>query len=135
VPVAYACPVNPKKARALLTRGRVVIFAGGTGNPFVTTDTAAAIRAREIGADVLLKATNVAGVYTADPKRDRAAVLLKRVSYEEAYARGLDVMDLAALALCKEDQIPIIVFDLFQSGNLEKAINGEPVGTWVGTAS
>ncbi|MBI1744293.1 UMP kinase [Candidatus Acetothermia bacterium] len=131
VQVAYARPINPKKARAYLDRGYIVIFAGGTGNPFVTTDTAAAVRAREIHADVLLKATNVEGVFTADPKKDKSAKLLKRVSYDEAYARGLEVMDLASLALCKEHSLPVIVFDLYKPKNLEKAIAGEPVGTWV----
>ena len=131
VQVAYARPINPKKARAYLDRGYVVIFAGGTGNPFVTTDTAAAVRAREIHADILLKATNVEGVFTADPKKDKSAKLLKHVSYDEAYARGLEVMDLAALALCKEHSLPVIVFDLYKPKNLEKAVAGEPVGTWV----
>jgi uridylate kinase len=131
VPVAYARPINPKKARAYLDRNYIVIFAGGTGNPFVTTDTAAAVRAREIHADVLLKATNVEGVFTADPKKDKSAKLIKSVSYDEAYARGLEVMDLAALALCKEHNLPIIVFDLYHAKNLERAIAGEPVGTLV----
>ncbi len=131
VPVAYARPINPKKARVYLDRGYIVIFAGGTGNPFVTTDTAAAVRAREIHADVLLKATNVEGVFTADPRKDKAAKLLKTVSYDEAYARGLEVMDLAALALCKEHSLPIMVFNLYHAKNLEKAIAGQTVGTLV----
>jgi uridylate kinase len=109
----------------------VVIFAGGTGNPFVTTDTAAAIRAAEIEAEVLLKATDVDGVYTADPKRDPSAERIPALTYERAIRERLGVMDLAALALCEQYEIPIVVFDFFQAGNLSRVLRGEDVGTRV----
>jgi len=124
-------PLDPHRAREALSEGKIVIFTGGTGNPFVTTDTAAAIRAAEIGAEVLLKATRVEGVYTADPKRDPQAKLLKNLSYERAIRERLGVMDLSALTLCQEHRIPIVVFDFFEQGNLKRLLRGEEVGTRV----
>ncbi len=131
VAVPWADPIRPQEARAALSQKKIVIFAGGTGNPFVTTDTAAAIRAAEIGADALLKATTVDGVYTADPKRDPAAKKLETITVQQAIEERLGVMDLAALALCEERDIPIVVFDFFQAGNLKRVLQGERVGTRV----
>jgi len=132
VAVSFAEPLDQRRAKQALNNGEVVIFAGGTGNPFVTTDTAAALRASEIKADLLLKATNVDGVYTGDPKRDKSAKKLKRVSYEKVIQKRLEVMDIAAVDICRQNRIPIVVFDLFKPGNLERAIAGEEVGTLVG---
>lgn len=123
--------LDQRRALMHLESGYVVIFTGGTGNPFVTTDTAAALRASEIGADLLLKATNVDGIYTDDPKRELNAKRLERISYEEIIAKGLKIMDLAAIAICRENKIPIIVFDIFKEGNLERILAGEEVGTLV----
>lgn len=131
VAVSFAEPLDQRRAKQALENWEVVIFAGGTGNPFVTTDTAAALRAGEIKAELLLKATNVDGVYTGDPKSDKRAKRLKRVSYEEVIQNKLEVMDIAAIEICRENKIPIVVFDLFKPGNLEKAIAGEEVGTLV----
>ena len=131
VAVPWAEPVHPHKAREALSQKHIVIFAGGTGNPFVTTDTAAAIRAAEISAEVLLKATDVDGVYTADPKRDPSARRIPSLTYERAIHERLGVMDLAALALCEQYEIPIVVFDFFQEGNLRKVLEGEEIGTRV----
>lgn len=123
--------LDRQQALRALERGELVIFAGGTGNPFVTTDTAAAIRAAEIGAQLLLKGTKVDGVYTADPAKDPSARKLDRLSYQEVLARNLGVMDLAAIELCRLNKIPILVFNLFKEGELERAIRGERVGTLV----
>jgi uridylate kinase len=131
VPVPWAEPVSAVRAREALDHGHIVVFAGGTGNPFVTTDTAAAIRAAEIHADLLLKATDVDGVYTADPKRAPDAQLLRTLTYERAIREELGVMDLAALALCREHRISVRVFNFFQQGNLEKLLQGEGIGTQV----
>ncbi len=131
VAVPWAEPVDPRRAREALSQKRVVIFAGGTGNPFVTTDTAAAIRAAEINAEVLLKATDVDGVYTADPKRDPSAQKIPSLTYERAIHERLGVMDLAALALCEQYGIPIVVFDFFREGNLQRVLEGEEIGTRV----
>ncbi len=126
-------PFIKRKAVRHLEKGRVVIFAGGTGNPYFSTDSAAALRANEIGADVLLKATKVDGVYTADPKLDPNATRLKEVSYEYALTERLKVMDSAAFALCMENDIPIVVFDFFDEDALERIIRGETdIGTLVG---
>ena len=114
-----------------LDKGRVVILAGGTGNPYFSTDTAAALRASEIQADVLLKATSVDGVYSADPRRDPAAVRYDRISYHLALTRRLRVMDSTAFALCMENAIPIIVFNFFEPGAFERVVTGEKVGTLV----
>ena len=119
------------RAVELLQRGQVVIIAGGTGNPFFTTDTAAALRAVEIGADVLLKGTRVDGVYTADPEKDPAAVKFDEISFDEIYRRHLNVMDLTAITLCRENRLPLLVFDMDTAGNLKKAVTGEKTGTAV----
>jgi uridylate kinase len=126
-------PFIKRKAERHLEKGRVVIFAGGTGNPYFSTDTAAALRANEIGADVLLKATKVDGVYTADPKKDPNATRLHEVTYEDAINKRLKVMDSAAFALCMENSIPIVVFDFFDEGALARIVCGETeIGTFVG---
>jgi uridylate kinase len=131
IPVSYAQPLDPIAARRALSEKKIVIFAGGTGNPFVTTDTAAAIRASEIGAKVLLKATDVPGVYSADPKKNPKAKLYRKLTLDEAIEKKLNVMDLTALTICRENKITIRVFDVFSPGNLERALRGEPVGTVV----
>lgn len=124
-------PFIRRRAIRHLEKGRIVIFAGGTGNPYFTTDTTAALRAVEIGADVLLKATHVDGVYTADPHEVKKARLLKRISYMEAIKKRLRFMDINALSLCMENDIPIVVFNLHVPGNIRRAINGRFAG--VGT--
>ncbi len=112
-------------------RGEIAIIAGGTGNPFFTTDTASALRGIEIEADVMLKGTRVDGVYTADPEKDPSATRFDKISYDEIYNRGLKVMDLTATTLCKENNLPIIVFDMDTAGNLKKVLSGEHIGTLV----
>jgi uridylate kinase len=114
-----------------LEAGRVVIFGGGTGNPFFTTDTAAALRAAEIGADLMLKATKVDGVYTADPKKDTTATKYDKLTFDEAIARNLGVLDTAAFALCREQKLPLQVFSIFKEGALTRVVHGEPEGTLV----
>ncbi|MCU0842299.1 MAG: UMP kinase [Thiobacillaceae bacterium] len=114
-----------------LEAGRVVILGGGTGNPFFTTDTAAALRAAEIGADLMLKATKVDGVYTADPKKDPAAARYERLSFDEAIAKGLGVLDTAAFALCRDQKMPLQVFSIFKPGALMRVVTGEAEGTRV----
>lgn len=114
-----------------LEAGRVVIFGGGTGNPFFTTDTAAALRAAEIGADLMLKATKVDGVYTADPKKDPNATRYDQLTFDEAIARNLGVLDTAAFALCREQKMPLQVFSIFKAGALKRIVHGEPEGTRV----
>jgi len=114
-----------------LEAGRVVIFAGGTGNPFFTTDTAAALRGAEIGADLMLKATKVDGVYSADPKKDPNATKYERISFDEAIARNLGVLDMAAFALCREQKLPLAVFSIFKPGAMKRVISGEAEGTRV----
>ena len=131
IPVSYAQPLDPIAARQALSERKIVIFAGGTGNPFVTTDTAAAIRASEIGAKILLKATDVPGVYSADPKKNPKAKLYRELTLDEAIEKRLNVMDVTALAICRENRIAIRVFDVFGPGNLVRAIRGEPIGTIV----
>lgn len=118
-----------RRATRHLEKGRVVIIAGGTGNPFFTTDTAAALRAIEIGADIVLKATKVDGVYSADPKIDKNAVLHESLSYDEVIEGKLRVMDTNAIVLCRDQGMPIRVFNVFGSGNLIKIVRGEKVGT------
>jgi len=126
-------PFIKRKAVRHLEKGRIVIFAGGTGNPYFSTDSAAALRANEIGADVLLKATKVDGVYTADPNLDPAATRLDMVSYEDALHNQYKVMDSAAFSLCMENEIPIVVFDFFDENALERIVCGETeIGTYVG---
>jgi uridylate kinase len=115
-----------------LEKGRVVIFAAGTGNPYFTTDTAAALRAIETGADVILKATRVDGVYSGDPLKDPTATFFPRISYLDILNRGLKVMDATAISLCMDNRLPLIVFNVGVRGNLLRVVQGEPVGTRVG---
>ncbi|MBN2158916.1 MAG: UMP kinase [Spirochaetes bacterium] len=122
-------PYIIRKALDHLSHGRVVIAAGGTGQPFFTTDTAASLRAVEIGADVLLKATRVDGVYTSDPEKDRSAKKIDAISYIEVLTGQLGIMDFTAVSLCMDNRLPIIVFNLFQRGSLKRIVAGEPVGT------
>lgn len=125
-------PFIRRRAIRHIEKGRVVIFGAGTGNPYFTTDTAAALRAVEIQADVILKGTRVDGIYTADPEKDKTATRYDEVSFDEAITRNLKVMDMTAFALCKENKIPIIVFDMNQKGNLLKIAQGDTkVGTIV----
>ncbi|MDE7153917.1 MAG: UMP kinase [Muribaculaceae bacterium] len=114
-----------------MKEGKVAIIAGGTGNPFFTTDTGSALRGIEVEADVMLKGTRVDGIYTADPEKDPTATKFNEITYDEVYTRGLKVMDLTATALCKENRLPIIVFDMDTPGNLAKLMAGEPIGTLV----
>jgi uridylate kinase len=119
------------KAICKLEKGEVVILAGGTGNPFFTTDSAAALRAIEIKADVLLKGTRVDGVYTADPEKDPAAVKYDTLTFGEAYSKSLNIMDMTAFTLCSENSMPVIVFDVNKEGNLGRILNGEACGTLI----
>jgi len=130
---AVAEPYIRRRAIRHLEKGRVVVFAAGTGNPFFTTDTAGALRAVEIGAEVILKATKVDGIYTADPAKDKTAVRLPRVGYIEVLNRGLQVMDTTAISLCMDNKLPIVVFDLTRRGNIRRIVTGEPVGSVVST--
>lgn len=120
-----------RRATRHLDKGRVVIFAAGTGNPFFTTDTAAALRASEIGAEVLIKATRVDGIYNTDPESHADAVRYDRLTYSEILSRRLRVMDATAVSLCRENKLPVLVFDLTRPGNLLRVIQGEPLGTLV----
>jgi len=131
---AVAEPYIRRRAIRHLEKGRVVIFAAGTGNPFFTTDTAGALRAVEIGADVIMKATTVDGIYSADPKTHAAAERLTSVSYIEVLNRGLQVMDTTAISLCMENKLPIVVFDLTVAGNIRRIVLGEAVGSLVSGA-
>lgn len=124
-------PYIRRKAVRHLEKGRVVIFGAGTGNPYFTTDSAASLRAIEIEADVILKGTRVDGIYTADPEKDPSATKYEKISFDEVYNKGLSVMDLTAFTLCKENDLPIIVFDMNTPGNLQKLLNGAEVGTLV----
>lgn len=124
-------PYSTARAEEAMARGEVAIIAGGTGNPFFTTDTASALRGVEIKADVMLKGTRVDGIYTADPEKDPTATRFDEITYDEVLARGLRVMDLTATALCKENGLPIVVFDMDTPGNLRKVLSGEPIGTLV----
>jgi uridylate kinase len=124
-------PFIRRRAIRHLEKGRAVIFAAGTGNPFFTTDSAAALRANEIHADALLKATQVDGVYSADPKLVPDARLLPRVTYQQVLAQNLRVMDAAAISLCRDNGVPIVVFDLMTRGNIGRVVRGEPVGSLV----
>lgn len=123
--------MSSRRAVDYLERGHVVIMAAGTGNPFFTTDSGAALRAVEIRADVLLKGTRVDGVYTADPEKDKTAVKYTRLSFAEAYEKKLKIMDLTAFTLCEENNIPIYVFDMDTAGNLAKVVAGQEIGTLV----
>jgi uridylate kinase len=124
-------PYIRRRAVRHLERGRVVIFGAGTGNPYFTTDSAASLRAIEIEADVILKGTRVDGIYTADPEKDPTATKYDAITFEDAYSKGLKVMDMTAFTLCMENDLPIIVFDMDTVGNLKKLISGEKVGTIV----
>jgi uridylate kinase len=128
---AVAEPYIRRRAIRHLEKGRVVIFAAGTGNPFFTTDTAGALRAVEIGADAIMKATKVDGIYSADPARNPSAERLPRVTYIDVLSRRLEVMDTTAISLCMDNGLPIIVFDLTRSGNIKRIVLGEPVGSIV----
>ncbi len=128
---AVAEPYIRRRAIRHLEKGRVVIFAAGTGNPFFTTDTAGALRAIEIGAEAIMKATKVDGIYSADPMRDATAQRLPRVTYIDVLNRRLQVMDTTAISLCMENALPIIVFDLTKAGNIRRIVLGEPVGSIV----
>ena len=122
---------SKQKAVDLLTSGVVVIFSAGTGNPYFTTDTGSSLRAIEIEADVMLKGTRVDGIYTADPEKDSTAIKYSEITYDEIYNKGLKVMDLTATTMCKENNMPIYVFDMDTVGNLKKVISGENIGTLV----
>ncbi|MBL7939909.1 MAG: UMP kinase [Flavobacteriales bacterium] len=124
-------PFIRRRAVRHLEKGRVVIFGAGTGNPYFTTDTAASLRAIEIEADVILKGTRVDGIYTADPEKDKTATKYDSISFAEVYDKGLNVMDMTAFTLCKENNLPIIVFDMNKPGNLGRLVAGEKVGTLV----
>jgi len=128
---ALAEPYIRRRALRHLEKGRVVIFAGGTGNPYFSTDTAAVLRALEIEAQILLKATNVDGVYSADPRKDKGAEFLPEVSFQEAIVRGLGVMDANAFGLCKDNALPISVFNINQPGAIARILQGERIGTTV----
>lgn len=124
-------PFIRRRAERHLEKGRVVIFGAGTGNPYFTTDTAASLRAVEIEADVILKGTKVDGIYSADPNKDPNAVKYDTVSFNEVYEKNLNVMDMTAFTLCKENKLPIVVFDINTPGNLLRIVQGEKVGTLV----
>jgi uridylate kinase len=126
-------PYIRRRAMRHLEKGRVVIFAAGTGNPYFTTDTAASLRAMEIHADVILKATRVDGVYSADPLKDPTATRFTQVSYIDVLKKNLKVMDSTAISMCMDNELPIVVFDLTSRGNITKVVMGEPIGTIVGT--
>ena len=132
IPIESICKaMSRSKAIENLEKGNVVIISGGTGNPFFTTDTASALRAVEIQADVMLKGTRVDGIYTADPEKDSAAIRYETVTFDEVYEKGLNIMDLTAFTLCKENKLSVIVFDMNKEGNLKKIVSGENVGTLV----
>ena len=120
-----------QKAVDFLQNGEVIIISAGTGNPYFTTDTASSLRAIEIEADAMLKGTRVDGIYTADPEKDKTAVKFDEITYDEIYNRGLKIMDLTATTMCKENNLPIIVFDMDTVGNLKKVVSGEKIGTLV----
>ena len=124
-------PYIRRRAVRHLEKGRVVIFGAGTGNPYFTTDSAASLRAIEITADVILKGTRVDGIYTSDPEKDKTATKYDKISFDDVYGNGLKVMDMTAFTLCKENDLPIIVFDMDTPGNLKKVLNGDQVGTLV----
>ena len=125
-------PFIQRRAIRHLEKGRIVIFAGGTGNPYFSTDTAACLRAMEIRADVIMKATKVDGVYSADPVKDKSAVMFKKISYIDVLTKNLKVMDSTAITLCRDNALPIIVFNLQKKGNIRGVICGKKIGTYVG---
>ena len=122
---------SPDKAKRLLNKGNIVIVAGGTGNPFFTTDTASSLRAIELKCDIMFKGTRVDGIYSDNPETNPAATKFSEITYDEILERGLKVMDLTAIVMCKENNMPIYVFDMDTKGNLKKVIDGEPIGTKV----
>ena len=122
---------SKSKAVEYLSQGYVTIFSAGTGNPYFTTDTGSSLRAIEIEADAMLKGTRVDGIYTADPEKDPAAVKFDKITYDEIYTKGLKVMDLTATTMCKENHLPIVVFNMEDEGNLKKLMEGEEIGTIV----
>lgn len=124
-------PFIRRRAIRHLEKGRIVIFGAGIGNPYFTTDSTAALRAIEIEADVVLKGTRVDGVYTADPEKDKSATKYSTLSFQEAYAKNLNIMDMTAFTLCQENNLPIIVFDMNKPGNLDKIVLGEDIGTLI----
>jgi uridylate kinase len=124
-------PYIRRRALTHLSRGRVIILATGTGSPFVTTDTAAALRGKELEAEVLLKATRVDGIYSADPEKNPHAVRYEHLTYDQVLRDDLKVMDMTAIGMCLDNGLPILVFDFKREGNIERAIAGEPIGTWV----
>ena len=124
-------PFIRRRAMRHLHKGRVVIFGGGTGNPYFTTDTAATLRAIEIEADVILKGTRVDGIYTADPEKNKSATKYDTITFKEVYEKELNIMDMTAFTLCKENKLPIVVFDINKKQNLYKMLQGESVGTLV----
>jgi uridylate kinase len=128
---AVAEPFIPRRAVRHLEKGRVVIFAAGTGNPYFTTDTAAALRAAEMRAEVILKGTKVDGIYTADPMKDKTATRYDKISYLQVLEKQLAVMDSTAISLCMDNKLPIVVFNLREAGNIKRVITGENVGTTV----
>ena len=125
-------PFIQRRAMRHLEKGRIVIFAGGTGNPYFTTDTAASLRAMEIKADVIMKATKVDGVYDSDPVKNKTAVMFKKISYIDVLTKNLKVMDATAISLCRDNLLPIIVFNLQKKGNIRRAVCGQKIGTYVG---
>lgn len=134
IPVgSLAEPYNPRRARRALEEGEIGIFSGGTGNPFVSTDTAALLRACDIGAEVVLKATKVDGIYSADPRKDPSAEKFAEISYDEALRRGLKIMDFSAVGLAKENRVPVVVFDFWADHSLRRVVLGEKIGTLLHT--
>ncbi|HXG45710.1 MAG TPA: UMP kinase [Gemmatimonadales bacterium] len=128
---SLAEPYIRRRALRHMEKGRLVIFAGGTGNPYFSTDTAAVLRALEVEAEVILKGTNVEGIYTADPRKDPAARLIPSLTFQDALVQGYEVMDRSAFGLCQTNKLPIVVFNMNQPGNLDRVLRGEPVGTIV----
>ena len=128
---SLAEPYIRRRALRHMEKGRLVIFAGGTGNPYFSTDTAAVLRALEVEAEVILKGTNVDGIFTADPRKDPGAKLIPELTFQEALVKGYEVMDRSAFGLCQTNQLPIVVFNMNSAGNLDRVLRGEPVGTIV----
>ena len=132
LPIDRICkPMSRRKAIDAFEKGKVVIICGGTGNPYFTTDSAAALRAVEIKADIILKGTRVDGIYTADPEKDKSAKKIDTITFAEAYKKELQIMDMTAFTICDENKIPLIVFDMNAAGNLKKIISGQKIGTLV----
>src|SRR5439155_19742532 len=123
-------PYRRRRALSHLARGRAVVLATGTGSPFVTTDTAAALRGKELGCEVLMKATRVDGIYSADPEKNPHAIRYDHLTYDQVLRDDLKVMDMTAIGMCLDNALPILVFNFKQDGNIERAIAGEPIGTW-----